>query len=203
MTCNGLGFDLANPEAEIGKRPLCVLGREIAHGLACTNRWHGQTREPVNVALHSLNCAEVALATGREAVALECLLHDAAEAWYGDRARPMKAMERAEEYRRPTVHAIMHDLCLEAIAGRFGLVWPLPAAVQEIDDQVLAAEFHQWGVGEASEYGLGPPEVGIRGVPHGWQTSKAKWLTMLERLMAGRGSTAEGGCATQKHGEGR
>ena len=117
--------------------------RDVAHGLARINRWNGAIREPVSVAWHSLVVAE--LARRRDpAAGLHGLMHDAAEAYTGDWARPWKChMSRAAA----ELAAALEAACLEA-AG----VEPTAAtraAVGDADDAVMLLEHHRpWGLGQ-------------------------------------------------------
>jgi uncharacterized protein len=63
---------------------------DIARGLSKANRWNGQTGEPYSVAQHSVLCAEFFPNDTRKAY--RALMHDAAEAYIGDIARPIKAL---------------------------------------------------------------------------------------------------------------
>jgi 5'-deoxynucleotidase YfbR-like HD superfamily hydrolase len=67
---------------------------DIAHGLALTNRYNGQTVRPYSVAEHSLLVVEILereYAEHDPAVLLAALLHDAHEAYLGDMIAPLKA----------------------------------------------------------------------------------------------------------------
>lgn len=68
---------------------------DIAHSLALQNRFLGHTKHPYSVAQHSLNCLLVARTFYSEynednEWLLQVLLHDAAEAYIGDIATPVK-----------------------------------------------------------------------------------------------------------------
>lgn len=196
-TCNGLGFNLSQPAEEVLRRTDRQLIEEIAHGLACTYRWHGQLRAPITVAQHSLNCSLLARPEADGAagmcpdLAVECLLHDAAEAWYGDRARPMKALEedgrRFGDHIERTVYDYYHDECLMAVFDRFGLSMRRMAEVHLVDDECLAGEFARWGEGDPNDFGLKPPTRPLPcAVPLGWQTAKALFLARWDALEAAR-----------------
>jgi hypothetical protein len=85
---------------------------DIAHALACQNRFTGHLRYPVSVAEHSLRVAALV----PEGLKLEALLHDASEAYLSDIARPLKqAPVFGATYKR-------YESVLErAIAVRFNL----------------------------------------------------------------------------------
>lgn len=82
-------FDLADP------RPEHVSIDDIAHALARINRYNGHARVAFSVARHSILCADIVKGWGGSvAEQLEALLHDAAEAYYGDTTWPMLAALR-------------------------------------------------------------------------------------------------------------
>ena len=114
---------------------------DIAHALARLCRYNGQVAGFLTVAGHSIRCAERAIDCDREDVALECLLHDAAEAYIGDLVRPLKIHpDFKESYRRLEVG-------IEAvIAEKLGLVFPFDPFVKEMDDAELQneLEFDRW-----------------------------------------------------------
>ncbi|WAJ29303.1 hypothetical protein [Antarcticirhabdus aurantiaca] len=91
---------------------------EIAHGLALTNRFSGQTMLPYSVAQHSLLAAEGALKeTGDTELAALCLLHDGHEAPFGDWTRPaMDAVE--EEIRRAAIENGATEIQAKSLAVR-------------------------------------------------------------------------------------
>ena len=66
---------------------------DIAHGLALTNRYNGQTVRPYSVAEHSLLVVEIMereFAEHDPGALLAGLLHDAHEAYVGDMVGPLK-----------------------------------------------------------------------------------------------------------------
>lgn len=81
VTYTGKIFDLLNPEPEM----VCI--EDIAHSLAYQCRYTGHTREFYSVAQHCVLMAENSDLPGDP---LKKLLHDAAEAYIGDIARPFK-----------------------------------------------------------------------------------------------------------------
>jgi 5'-deoxynucleotidase YfbR-like HD superfamily hydrolase len=102
--------------------------RDIAHALSMTCRYTGHCLRRYSVAEHSvLVSLHVA-----PAFALEGLLHDAAEAYLADVAKPVKAA-------LPQLVAI-EDEIHAAVAERFGLPIRLSAEVKSIDHRILADE---------------------------------------------------------------
>jgi uncharacterized protein len=71
-------------------RPEDICIKDIAHALSCTCRYNGHCKHFFSVAQHSLNCSNFALREFNYRYALLALLHDAAEAYVSDIARPIK-----------------------------------------------------------------------------------------------------------------
>lgn len=118
---------------------------DIAHGLAQTCRFTGQSLRFYSVAEH---CYLVSHACD-PADALEGLFHDASEAYLGDMTRPLKiAMRqitsRAMTGRPDALGSSPYDVIAErvelAIARAFDLRFPWPASVHAADNAVLMAE---------------------------------------------------------------
>lgn len=135
QTFTGKLIDLRTFSAEDVRLP------DISHALSCINRYTGHTKVPYSVAQHSVM---VSYLCEREE-ALWGLLHDASEAYLGDVARPLKIM-------LPQYVTLEKDV-QRAIAGAFGMAWPMPAAVKVADNRALIAEKrvlmtvdHDWGI---------------------------------------------------------
>ena len=117
---SGRRLDLADPS------PLDIEIEDIAHGLARTARWNGQTKGEhiFSVAQHTL-LVEALLVSEDEAapgrLRLAALLHDAAEYVIGDLISPFKAMLSAD-------YKAAETRILAAVHLRFGLPAALPAA---------------------------------------------------------------------------
>ena len=109
-------------------RPEDIDIRDVAHSLSMLCRFNGHCREFYSVAEH---CVRVSGACPAED-ALWGLLHDLAEAYFGDFPRPVK-----EQF--PDI-ARMEERLLRAAATRFGLAWPMPAPVRRFDEILLATE---------------------------------------------------------------
>lgn len=86
-TFTGRYFDLRNPRSSM------VHSVDLAHALALTNRFGGQSPYPYSVAQHSVWCYRVAIKLKLDdGIQLACLLHDATEAYVGDVVKPLKIM---------------------------------------------------------------------------------------------------------------
>lgn len=101
---------------------------EIAYALSFINRFTGHAGG-YTVAQHSVL---VSYAVPQE-YALEGLMHDAAEAYVGDVASPLKALIR-DAY-KPIEHNIE-----QALATQHGLWFPFPAAIKHADLVLLLTE---------------------------------------------------------------
>lgn len=110
---------------------------DIAHALATQCRFTGHTFEPYSIAQHSVLCLRLGGPVRRmwrdNSFALQLLLHDAAEAYLTDVARPVKL--HLSNYRE------LEANLLHAIGQRFGvLLHPMPPAVRDVDNRMLATE---------------------------------------------------------------
>lgn len=120
---------------------------DIGQSLSKLCRYNGHCRYPYSVGQHSL-C--VSLIVGKRAPehALWGLLHDAAEAYVGDMVRPLKHTHAMGAFRDAEAGVMIQ------VAEHFGLAFPEPDIVKEIDDRILFSEadhilhggYELWGV---------------------------------------------------------
>lgn len=111
----------------LAPKPEDVCLEDIAHALSMKCRYGGHVLWFYSVAQHSCMAAHLC----KEAPAWG-LLHDAAEAYLVDLARPLKPHMRGFEE--------AEERLLRVIAKRFGLAWPMPAPVHDVDVQLLVTE---------------------------------------------------------------
>lgn len=130
QTYTGKAFYPLAPRVE----DICI--EDIAHALSMKCRFTGHCRRFYSVAEHSLYVSRFCPPELR----LWGLLHDAAEAYLPDVARPIKVM-------LPELQSA-ESRVLVAVAKRFGLPWDFPCRVKDIDLRMLATEADQL---------LGPP----------------------------------------------
>ena len=123
-THSGVYFNVADP---------CVddvrLG-DIARALSMLCRFAGHCRVFYSVAEHSVRVAE---ALGPE-LALEGLLHDAAEAYMVDVPGPVKNLPALAGYRR------LEEKVVGVVRARFGLLGPQHPRVSEVDHILAVTE---------------------------------------------------------------
>ncbi len=132
-------------------RPEEVFIEDIAWALSMLCRYGGHCRRFYSVAEHSVWVSD----NVPEEDALWGLLHDATEAYLVDVPRPVKRCLPA--------YRAYEDALARVIAERFGLPWPMPEAVKQVDtamllverDQLLAPPPAPWG-GLSSSVRLDP-----------------------------------------------
>ena len=145
LTYTGRQFCLGDP------RPEDVDIEDIAHALSLICRFTGHCLRFYSVAEHSLlvvrNLPKKCQAWG--------LLHDAAEAYVNDLARPLKTSARLSDYR------LIEDRILYVVLGRFGLqprglpgAW-IPPEVKQADLRALATERRDLMNPSGPEWNLG------------------------------------------------
>lgn len=136
QTFTGVRFFPTAPRAEH------VNIQDIAHALAHLCRFAGHTLQHYSVAQH---CVLVSQTVDRE-IALQGLLHDAAEAYIVDLPRPLKHSPLLAGYRE------IEERVERAIATRFGLPPRFDPRIKIADRVLLATERrdvvphhgHQW-----------------------------------------------------------
>lgn len=126
-------------------RPEEVDIKDIAHALSMLCRFTGHVKEFYSVAQHCVYVCDFLPPEFR----LWGLLHDASEAYIGDLNKPTKRFMPEYSY--------AEDKLMAAIASRFGLTWPEPTAVKDVDLILLVTEARdflhgtgRWGVGMPS-----------------------------------------------------
>jgi hypothetical protein len=122
FTYGGGTIEPLNPD------PADIDIRAIAHALSQQCRWTGHTSRFYSVAEHCILASRIERS-------LDCLLHDASEAYLSDLARPIKKAPGLGD-----VYSKCEAKLERAIALRFGLTWPMPPRVKAADDAMLRRE---------------------------------------------------------------
>ena len=153
-------------------RPEHVCIEDIAHALGLKCRYGGHCRTFYSVAQHSVLVSKALEREGRSpAVQLQGLMHDAAEAYLPDVARPVKS--RLEGFARVEAEVEL------AIADAFALPWPWSTAVKRVDVAILRDEAARLMNCDLSDWHLPEPALGIDIAP--WRPGKAE-RRFLERF---------------------
>lgn len=166
--------------------PEDVHFEDIAHALACENRFGGHLPEPYSVAQHCYHASMLVTQHlgGSTEEAMQALMHDAAEAYVKDIPRPLKTV--LPEYRT------IERGVWQAIATRFGIKQELTPRVKKADEWMLAIERRQlfptshgplWVLG--GEMDVSIPEITINFMP--WKMAKTRFIGRYLQLTRGRG----------------
>lgn len=170
MTYTGVHF------YPLDTRPEEIAVEDIAHALACSNRFTGHTRVPYSIAHHSFLVSYYCSPKD----ALWGLLHDASEAYLHDIPRPLKGLPLMNHYR------ILESNLMQDICDKFGLGYEQPESVTIADGRALATEGRDlmpdndfdWSVyGEPFEQTIDP---------WNWKICEQRFLERFKELTDGK-----------------
>lgn len=156
----------------IDPRPEDLSIIDIAHALSLLCRYNGHCTKFYSVAEHSVLMAGFASPEN----ALCALLHDAAEAYLSDVPRPAKRF--LANYK-----SFEHQIN-ECVAHRFGLPYPWPQEVIELDNRILADEKEQIMAPAPADWHLPLPPLGVHLPCYAPADAEALFLSTFNRLVA-------------------
>lgn len=148
--------------------PKDVHIEDIAHSLAYQCRFNGHTKKHFSVAQHSVQVSYLVLPH----LALQGLMHDAAEAYLTDMPRPIKSSEFKK----------IEEKNLQAIFERYGIAYPLHPDVKEADLVMLATEARDVMGGQVHDWGLTQTPLKEKIVPMSAAAAEIEFLTRFREL---------------------
>jgi hypothetical protein len=161
--------------------------RDIAHALACCNRFAGHARYPISVAQHSVN---VSLLCDSLEDQLQGLLHDGSEAYLGDMTKWLKASDAMVGYREAEARA------QAAVYTKWGCAAQDSLAVTLADDTMVRWEL-QLAFGDKAIFPVRLPRLsadeafGLQnrlglgwGSSWKWAEAEAQFLNRYNQLIA-------------------
>lgn len=134
---------------------------DISSALSKLCRYGGHCIRFYSVAEHCVHMAEKAL----DRFKLTALMHDASEAYLCDVPRPLK--RHLENY------AEIEEQLMSVIAHRFGLFFPFPAEIKQLDTAICADECEQNMARPPEVWGLTEPPLGV--TLRFWGPAEAKY----------------------------
>lgn len=168
VTFSGRWFDPANPD------PNSFLIEDIAHALACVNRFGGHVSKPYSVAQHSYLCS-IAAEVINPTLAYQALMHDAHEAYIGDMPSPLK--------RGLSDYCEMEHRVERALRAHFGLPAELDPVVKMVDGRMLTTEAKRFGLEWWNWYPEWPPYANLGTLePWPWAKARQRFLDRFHQL---------------------
>lgn len=162
QTASGKKFDFKNITLD------SIDINDIAHALSLSCRFGGHCQRFYSVAEHSVRTSYVAKDMKW------ALMHDAAEAYIGDMATPLKSIIPA--------FRDMEEKVLSKIAEKFGLTMPIPDEVKIADAVLLATEKEYLMVKEPESWNLSALPLNERIVPWSPEFARKRFLQRFGEL---------------------
>jgi uncharacterized protein len=155
----------------IDPRPEEISLQDIGHALSNICRFTGHSNRFYSVAQHSVYVSVYA----SQENALWGLLHDASEAYLFDIARPVKREEFLKGY------VEVEERLMNCIADAFGLSWPMPQEIKELDNRFLMTEARDLGLLSTDWQNVGefmPVKISPQG-PESAKDSFFNWYNVI------------------------
>lgn len=147
---------------------------DIAHALACSNRFTGHTKTPYSIAHHSWLVSYYC----DHKDALWGLLHDASEAYLHDIPRPLKKLPLMNHY------SLLESNLMQDICDKFGLGYGQPESVTIADNRALATEGRDlMPYDETFSWSIYGRPFGEHITPWSWQIAEQKFLERFKELI--------------------
>lgn len=166
---------------DLRREDICIV--DIAHALSMQCRYNGHSLRFYSVAEHSVLIARWLRDRHGDAVALEGLLHDAAEAYLADVPRPVKPFLVGYKEAEATANL--------AIAERYGLETNGCAAVHhlvhDVDNRILQDERIQNMANSKKEWSITDVPLGVTLQFWTPERAKAEFLSLFDKLYEGGG----------------
>jgi hypothetical protein len=159
--------------------------KDIAHHLACQNRFVGALKRPINIAQHSIYVSRLVSDYG-SGLEREALFHDATEAYLGDVSKWVKLSPAMAAYRKAEDNA--HRVICEALG--LSPTLPLPDQINEADKLMVRYEAMMQMRNPRHMFEIPgyerptPTEITLIGdwSPWGWRKSERMFLDRVEEL---------------------
>lgn len=177
-TYTGRRFYFEKPSSEM----ICLP--DIAHALAHQCRFGGHSSHFYSVAEHAVLVSYYVPMY----CAAEALMHDAAEAYYGDVWAPMKrnlCFTPSCSMEDSTSYSALEYRLLKMIFQKYNLFWPVDPSIDRVDRELFIAEYQRLISTDLPEYLDGIPPLKLTGqtivgqVP---SVAKQKFLQRVEEL---------------------
>ena len=146
---------------------------DIAHSLAHQCRYGGHSKMFYSVAEH---CVLLSHAVPAE-LAFSALMHDAAEAYLVDVPRPIKRFLGGYRDIEKALEAV--------IMPKFGLPYPIPELVMEMDTQILTDERQQLMATPPLPWGTDMKPLGVTCLGYVPHEAERRFLARFEELSRG------------------
>ena len=153
-------------------KPEQIVIIDIAHALSNMCRFAGHCDKFYSVAQHAVG---VSVYCSKEN-ALWGLLHDASEAYMVDIPTPLKRSPVFEGYRKA------ETAFMKCVSDAFGLPWPIPLEVCEIDNRILFTEAASLGFDVSLFGGFGTPGLPINIRPQSPERAKEAFLDWYDAI---------------------